>query len=306
MSAAHPEPEPGTTSRRRLRRTGRKMVRVGGLLLAIALVVTLIGGLGTRSLLTNLQTNSAELLDGSGTVELAAGNQRTLYVTGGLITPGEIAPTPVEEITCTVEGPSGQVPVDHLRDQDKSIGVDLALARFQVVGDFRAAESGQHTITCTGLGVVVAPEVGLASAILRLGSLALGSLGVFAGATLLLIGAALRLFAGRGDDDPDDLEDEDLPPEDGAEKWWEEGSAEPHADGRSGEPADERARSDSPVADDLYVDLTEEELDALSEDEIAELVASGALVFVDEDDELVHRPDEDDDDHGAARSDTYR
>ena len=111
-----PDPEPGAR-RGRLRRAGRKLVRVGGLLLAIALVLTLIGGLTTRNLLDNLRTHSAELLDGVGSVELTAGDERTLYVTGGLITPGEQVPTPVENITCTVQGPGPAVPVNHLKDE---------------------------------------------------------------------------------------------------------------------------------------------------------------------------------------------
>lgn len=311
-----PDPEPGAR-RGRLRRAGRKLVRVGGLLLAIALVLTLIGGLTTRNLLDNLRTHSAELLDGVGSVELTAGDERTLYVTGGLITPGEQVPTPVENITCTVQGPGAAVPVNHLKDEDKKIGIDLALARFQVVGDFRATATGTHEISCTGLGVVVAPEVGAASALARLGALTLGSLGVFAGATLLLLGAILSLLMRRGEDEPDDddLDDGALPPEQGAEKWWEEGTPRPADEqGPDEQGPDEETAGDldqevgdgyEDLDDDGFVELSDEELNALTEEEIAELVASGALIFVDEDEELVHRPD-DDGDHQAARSDTYR
>ena len=329
MPPAQDETPAGTTaSRSRLRRAARTLVKVGGILLAISLVLALVGGLTTRNLLTHLQSSSAELLDGSATVELTAGDVRSLYVTGGLVAPGELVPTPVDQITCTVQGPRAEVPVTHLKDEDQKIGIDTALARFQVVGSFQAVDNGPHEITCDGLGVVVAPQVGPADALLRLGSLGLGSLGVFAGATLLLIGGILRLLVRRGQGEPEDEDeddDTDLPPEQGAEEWWEEEAAtrpaRPDSAGPKatpGDPGDDTSADDLDDAaegdaadwvddEDPYVDLTPEELEALSDEEIAELVASGALVFVDEDDEIVARPGQiADGDADAARNDTYR
>lgn len=323
---------PARSSRGRLRRSARKLMRVGAILLGIALVVALVSGLMTRSLLDDLRTNSAELLDGDGTVQLTAGTSRTLYVTGGLVAPGEMVPTPVRDITCTVEGPGGPVPVSHLKDEDKVVGIDNPLARFQVVGSFRAAETGNHALECTGLGVVVAPEVNPASALLRVGGLALGSLGAFTGLTLLLIGAVLALFSRRTRDetDDDDLEDDVAPPEDGADQWWQEearskralaGSAPAAAAGAGqddeddldgyAEPVTDDAADDESVDDDEfeededgYIELTDEELAAMSEEEIAELLASGALVYVDEDGRIIEDPTAYDD--SSARDDTYR
>ncbi|MFK5633757.1 hypothetical protein [Ornithinimicrobium sp. LYQ103] len=286
------------SNRGRLRRSGQALVRVGALLLAVSLVVTLVGGLTTRSMIDHLRTNSAELLDGSATVTLDQGATRALYVTGGLVAPGEDLPTPVEAIECTVAGPDGDVPVAHLADEGRQVGLDNPLARFQVVGSFRAADAGQHTITCSGLGVVVAPEVSPAGAALRIGSLMLGSLGVFGGATLLLIGGALALIVryGTEEDDDDGLEvGAGDPPVEGAEEWWEEERRSPAAerDPLDGAPADDDVdgldeSDDGELAEsdeDEYIDLTDEELASLSDEEIAELLASGALVYVDEDDE---------------------
>lgn len=291
-------------SRRRLRRSSRALIRVGAVLLVLSLIATLVGGLTTRSLLNNLTSNSSELLDGTATVTLDAGTQRGLYVTGGLIAPGETVPTHVQDITCTVEGPSGPVPVSHLKDEDRSVGLDTALARFQVVGSFRALADGEHRIDCTGLGVVVAPEVSPASALLRLGSLLLGSLGVFAGATFLLIGGLLRLLVRRGEGEPEDLDDDEdvaLPPEQGAEEWWQE--SEPvDADGAPEEGSREAVII---LPDSDYVELSDEELAALSEEEIEDLVASGALIFVDEDDQLIASSHDDTPDE-TERGDTYR
>lgn len=318
----HPTHVP--TSRGRLRRSGRAMTRVGVALLLISLVVALVAGLATRSLLNNLRDNSAELLDGTATVTLAQGAQRALYVTGGLVAPGEIVPTPVEDIRCTVQGPDGEAPVAHLSDEDKRVGVDNPLARFQVVGSFRAGASGEHTIDCSGLGVVVAPEVSPADGLLRVGGLMLGSLGVFGGATLALIGGVLLLVVRHGtdeqDDDGADLDVAAQPPTEGAEEWWEEETVSPAAEPDPDAGADVPSPAAAPdgaaeVAEphpafdvdteDDYVDLTDEELAALSEEEIAQLVESGALVFVDDDGDVVHDMTEGVDDTAEQR-DTYR
>ncbi|GAA5161456.1 hypothetical protein [Ornithinimicrobium tianjinense] len=300
------------TSRGRLRRSGRSMLRVGLLLLAISLAVTLVAGLATRSLIHHLQTNSSELIDGRGTVELEAGAERALYVTGGLVAPGEDVPTPVEDITCTVAGPDGPVPVNHLKDDDRQVGIDNPLARFQVVGSFRAAADGEHQITCSGLGVVVAPEVSPASMLIRVGALMLGSLGVFAGATLALIGAGLSLLVRHGTDE-DDGDGDDLgvaqPPAEGAEEWWEEENDQVDDDDDSdGDSENTDELDDEGLGEDLddddfdddfdetdladadedgFIELTDEELASMSEEEIAELLRSGAMVYVDEDGNVV-------------------
>lgn len=270
------------------------MLRVGLVLLAISLVVTLVAGLATRSLIHHLQTNSSELIEGAGTVELGADVTRALYVTGGLVAPGEDLPTPVENITCTVEGPDGSVPVDHLKDADRRVGIDNPLARFQVVGSFRTATAGEHQITCTGLGVVVAPEVSPASMLIRIGALMLGSLGVFAGATLALIGAGLSLVVRHGTDG-DDLDGDDVdvaqPPAEGAEEWWEEENVQGDAQGDEldGDAHDLDELEEEPAdADDAgFIELSDEELASMSEEEIAELLSSGAMVYVDEDGNVV-------------------
>lgn len=319
------------SSRGRLRRSGRAMTRVGVVLLLISLVVALVAGLATRSLLNNLRDNSAELLDGTATVSLAQGAQRALYVTGGLVAPGEIVPTPVEDIRCTVDGPEGEVPVAHLSDEGQRVGVDNPLARFQVVGSFRANSSGEHTIDCSGLGVVLAPEVSPADGVLRVGGLMLGSLGVFGGATLALIGGVLLLVVRHGTDEEDDdgqeLDVAAQPPSEGAEEWWEEetvspaavpdgvevplGAAPPTGTEGPGDVGTGVSEAAGPVdfdvvTEDDYVDLTDEELAALSDEEVAQLVESGALVFVDEDGEVVHDTAVDGDDGGTERRDTYR
>lgn len=312
LETANPQP----SNRSRLRRSGRMLVRVGSVLLALSLVLTLVAGLATRSLLNHLSTNAYEVLDGRGTLDLDAGSDRSLYVIGGLVAPGEDVPTPVEDITCTVSGPDGPVPVAHLKDQGKKVGIDTALARLQIVGSFTTRASGPHTIDCTGLGVVVAPELNPVTTLMRIGGLLLGSLGVFGGATLLLIGGILSLFvrhgaSGEDDDDADDegYDDEDQPPEGGAKEWWDESPenapapGSDDADPESTEPQPAPARSLVDVDTDDYVEVSQEELDALSEQEIADLVGSGALIFVDDDDQLVPLETPVDED---SREDTYR
>jgi hypothetical protein len=309
---------PHHSNRGRLRRSGQALLRVGALLLAISLVVALVGGLTTRSMINHLRTNSAELLDGTATITLDEDVTRALYVTGGLVAPGEDLPTPVEDIRCTVTGPDGDVPVAHLVDEDRKVGLDNPLARFQVVGSFRAAAAGEHTIDCSGLGVVVAPEVSPAGAALRIGSLMLGSLGVFGGATLLLIGGALALIVRHGTDEEEDdgLEvGAGAPPEEGAEEWWEEERKSPAAerdptasDGEDEDNGDEHDLADDPTGegdDDEFIDLTDEELASLSDEEVAELLASGALVYVDEDEETDDEGDEEPFDQDAERG-THR
>lgn len=311
------------TSRGRLRRSAQALVRVGAVLLAVSLVVVLVGGLTTRSLINNLRDNSAELLDGTATVSLGAGAERALYVTGGLVAPGEDLPTPVEDIACTVTGPGGDVPVDHLSDEGQRVGLDNPLARFQVVGSFRAQQSGEHTIECNGRGVVVAPEVSPADGLLRLGALMLGSMGTFAGVTLLLIGGILLLAVRHGTDEEDDdgyaVGDGAQPPSEGAEEWWEDETRSPAAlrggpgHGSSGDKDEDDDTGEDQdghgvevavdLDDDGYVDLTEEELAELSDEEIAELVASGALVFVDEEGEVTQGDEPSDQ---GTQGDTYR
>lgn len=309
---AQEAPAPTTRSRRRLRRSGRSMVRLGAVLTAVALIVALLAGWATRSMLDHLRDNSAELVDGSATVTLREGDERTLYITGGLVAPGETVPVPVEALACDVVGPDdAAVPFNDLASQGKRVGFDSGLARLQVVGDFRAGQDGAHTITCNGLGVVVAPEVGPASAVARLGALALGSLGTFLGLTMLLIGGALLLFSRPTDDEADEEEVDELdqPPAGTAEEWWEEesehrdvsavtetGAVANSGDGEqisdhtmraSDDFAEDRASDDfgDDRAPDDYVDVSEEELAALSDEEIDELVRSGALVFMDDEDD---------------------
>lgn len=261
----------------RLRRSGRHLVRLGGLLTVISLVITLLGGWATRSMLNHLQSNSQELVDGATTISLTEGAQRTLYVTGGLIAPGDIAPTPVEQITCTITGPGGELPFESLADRGERVGLDTALARFQVIGSFAAQDTGEHEIDCAGRGVVVAPEVGPASALLRLGGLVLGTLGSFVGLTMLLIGGVLLLVVRGAPEDEDTPLDDAAPPVEGADEWWEdEAGAQPPVQDGSGPP---------PGREGEFVELSDEELAALSEDEIAELVRTGQLVWVDDEDE---------------------
>lgn len=290
MPADDLEPQASSrVSRGRLRRSGRQLVRLGTVLTVLSLVVALVAGWATRSLLDHLQTNSAELLDGSATVALTQGSERTVYVTGGLIAPGELVPTPVEQISCTVTGPSGEVPFDSLADQGKKVGIDTALARLQVVGSFQAEETGEHELACDGLGVVVAPEVGAASAIARLGGLVLGSLGTFLGVTMVLIGGVLLLVM-RGAEEEDDPDDAAAPPAEGADEWWED---EADQDARAGSVDDDLDEDQADLVADLedgdyvdegdYVEVSEEELAAMSEEQIQELVDSGALIFVDDD-----------------------
>ena len=290
MSPDAPDaPDRPSRSRARLRRSGRHLVRLGGLLAVVSLVVTLLGGWATRSLLDHLQSNSAELLDGVATVSLSEGDDRTLYVTGGLIAPGDIAPTPVEQITCTITGPGGELPFESLADQGRRVGLDTALARFQVVGSFQAAQSGEHDIECAGRGVVVAPEVGPANALLRLGGLVLGTLGSFVGLSMLLIGGVLLLVVrGGGDEEFDDAAlDDAAPPAEGADEWWEDEARDgddgaDDAEGEltgSGSPDHDEGQ---PPADGDYIELTDEELASLTPEQIDELVRSGDLVWVED------------------------
>lgn len=298
--------EPGTTARpnptrARLRRSGRQLVRVGAVLTVVSLVVTLVAGFLTRSMINHLQDNSAELLDGGASVTLQEGTERTLYVTGGLIAPGELVPTPVEQISCEVTGPDGQPVALDDRTADR-VGIDLAVARIQVVGHFTAVADGDHRAECTGLGVVLSPELSPASVVARLGGLGLGSLGTILGLTMLLIGGVLLML--RQDED-DEVLDEDLPPAEGADEWWEEersgrGEVDPAgaADGTvlpGSEHGAEPDDADSPTEDD-YVELSEEELAEFTDEELDELVASGAIVFVDDEDD----DDADDDADDAA------
>lgn len=262
-----PTDEPGTTgrpnpSRARLRRSGRQLVRVGAVLTVLSLVLTLVAGLLTRSMVSHLQDNSAELLDGRASVRLQEGTERTLYVTGGLIAPGELAPTPVEQISCGITGPDGRPVALDDRTADR-VGIDVAVARIQVVGHFTAVADGDHLVECDGLGVVLSPELAPASVVARVGGLLLGSLGTILGVTMLLIGGVLLML--RRDGHEDEVLDEDLPPAEGADEWWEE------------------ERSDR--GEDDYVELSEEELAAFTDEELEELVASGAIVFVDDEDE---------------------
>src|SRR5690606_36377144 len=136
-------------------------------------------------------------------------------------------------IRCTVDGPEGEVPVAHLSDEGQRVGVDNPLARFQVVGSFRADSSGEHTIDCSGLGVVLAPEVSPADGALRVGGLMLGSLGAFGGAPLRTVGGVRSLVVRYGtdgeDDDGQELDVAAQAPSEGAEEWWEEETVSPAA-----------------------------------------------------------------------------
>lgn len=275
-------PQP-TTSRARLRRSGRTLVRVGAILSAIALLLTLIGGWSTRSFLDHISENSVELLTGEAEVSLPADTTRNLYVMGGLVAPGELDPTPVEHLACTIEDSEGRSVAFQDRSAER-VGLDSMIARIQLVGTFTAPAEDTYTARCDGLGVVVAPEINPWAVGLRLATLAIGAIGAFAGLSMLLIGGVLLLLV-RGDDSEYRREDDEgLPPEEGADEWF-EGSA-PAEDGDGHE-----------TYEDEYVELTPEELDALSPEDIEELVASGALVFEDDDE---HEAPED----GAGRGPT--
>lgn len=280
-----PSDDPGTTdrprtSRARLRRSGRQLVRAGAVLVVVSLVLTLVAGFMTRSMISHLQTNSAELLDGSASVTLQAGAERTLYVTGGLVAPGELVPTPVEQISCTITGPDGQPVAFDDRTADRS-GIDFAVARIQVVGHFSAESDGEHLIACDGLGVMVSPELSPAAVVARLGGLALGSLGTILGVTMLVIGGVLLLLR-REDDEDTAADEEDLPPEEGADEWWEQNQGEPET-AEPDEGGDAGVGDDDTDAGDDYVELTEEQLAAFTDEELEELVNAGVIVFEEDD-----------------------
>ncbi|MGI8949488.1 MAG: hypothetical protein ACR2FV_16240 [Ornithinimicrobium sp.] len=170
------------------------MRRFGAVLFWLGLVILIAGAAigwfgGTRAVeAVRTTVDEAGPMPGSAaTVQLEEGDRRTIY---------EQTQSDIPSASCQVIGPDGGA-LELSRSAE--VSGSLGETSYINVGEFEAATSGTHTVTCTGATTLIGPSLDFSS----LGAGALGVLGGILGAGLgllmMLIGAILW-FVGRSKD----------------------------------------------------------------------------------------------------------
>lgn len=156
-----------------------------GIAIGIAsLALAIITGLGTFNAI-NDAVNNAQPINGSTSVTLQAGDERTIYQ----IEQG------AEQAVCTVTGPDGQELTLNRGSEIQGTSGDTTYVN---VGNFTAEQSGEHQIDCEGPRTLMGPAVNVAGAIGGIFGVFAGIGGIFLGGLLVIIGAILW-FIGRGE-----------------------------------------------------------------------------------------------------------
>ncbi|MEL4356870.1 MULTISPECIES: hypothetical protein [unclassified Luteococcus] len=112
---------------------GRKVSIVGACLLALGLVLMPLAIAQFKGVFTHIQQDKVVLVSGSGSIQLNAGDRRTVWSSFEV------------DAECEVRGPGGQVPFT-------ASGVSLRLQgqRAHAVGSFTATEPGRYFVRCDG------------------------------------------------------------------------------------------------------------------------------------------------------------
>ncbi|MGB3186725.1 MAG: hypothetical protein WBG36_12345 [Ornithinimicrobium sp.] len=167
-----------------MKRFGAIMFWVGLVLVIASVAVGVFGGLRAADAIGTAVDDAAPMPNGSSTVQLAQGDERTIY---------EESQTGVSVAECAVVGPSGQ-PVTLSRDTDQS--GTLGDISYVNVGSFEGTEAGPYEVTCTGAITLIGPSLDFEA----VGTGALGVVGGILGAGLgaiLAIVGAIMWFVGR-------------------------------------------------------------------------------------------------------------
>lgn len=166
---------PGT----RRRKYGRVMVWVGAILIVLALVAGTL--LGWQIYRTVQALDESEPVNGTLTMELAAGDDRTVYQSEG-----------ANQGECVVTGPDG-TELDLTREA--TLRGSSGGATYVNTGTFTAETSGTHEITCDGPTALVGPAIDARWAvgsvfgiIAAIGALLVGGLILIVGVIIGIIG----------------------------------------------------------------------------------------------------------------------
>ncbi|MCK0111656.1 hypothetical protein MWU75_05840 [Ornithinimicrobium sp. F0845] len=155
-------------------------IAIGLVSLALAIVL---GMTSFRAITEAVQ--DAQPTNGDITVSLQAGDERTIYqVEEG-----------AEQATCTVTGPDGQ---ELSINRGADISGTSGDTTYVNVGNFTAAESGDHHIVCEGPRTLVGPALDIAGAVGGFLGVLAGIGGMMLGGLLVIVGAILW-FIGRGE-----------------------------------------------------------------------------------------------------------
>lgn len=160
----------------KLKKPGKGMMIVGGVLFVVALIVGVVGFVGGLSFAIP-KSDEVQRVDGSLKVQLSEGEERTVWRPEG------------SDVECRVLDASGE-PVD--MRLNGSLNFQNSEGSFVSIGKF--AGKGEYTVECEhGVGAV-SPPLGLAALFGGIGALLLGIFIGLAGGTLFLVGLIISLI----------------------------------------------------------------------------------------------------------------
>lgn len=160
----------------KLKKPGKGMMIVGGVLFVVALIVGVVGFVGGLSFAIP-NSDEVQRVDGSLKIQLSEGEERTVWRPEG------------SDVECRVLDESGE-PVD--MRLNGSLNFQNSEGSFVSIGKF--AGKGEYTVECEhGVGAV-SPPLGVAALFGGIGALLLGIFIGLAGGTLFLVGLIISLI----------------------------------------------------------------------------------------------------------------
>ena len=175
---------PGSAPGRGKRKGGAVTFWVGLVIGLASLALAIITGLASFNAITDAVADATPI-DGSKSISLQAGDERTIYQ----VEQGS------EDAVCTVTGPDGQ---ELELSRDSSIEGTSGGTTYVNVGNFTAEQAGDHQVACEGPRTLIGPSLDVASTVGGIFGVLAGIGGVFLGGILVIIGAILW-FLGRSE-----------------------------------------------------------------------------------------------------------
>ncbi|MFC0674035.1 hypothetical protein [Brachybacterium hainanense] len=172
-------PPPGPAPRQKRSPAGKILIIIGAVILLGALVtggILAFAGIGG---VVKDASGSTVIDSGQGSVELTAGDVRTLYYDSSQGSP-----------ICTITGPDGAEPAN---GGFQSSTITVNGTEWRSLENFEVTASGEHEISCDGGPVMVAPPVSIGGIFAGVGGILLAVLGGGLGVLVLVVGIVLHV-----------------------------------------------------------------------------------------------------------------
>ncbi|USQ79048.1 hypothetical protein [Ornithinimicrobium faecis] len=166
------------------RRTGAITFWIGIVIGLGSLALAIITGMMSFNAISDA-VSDATPIDGSKSITLQAGDERTIYQ----VEQGS------EEAVCTVTGPDGQ---ELSLSRNSTVEGTSGDTTYVNVGNFTADQAGEHQVACEGPRTLIGPSLDVAGTIGGIFGVLAGIGGILVGGLLVIIGAILW-FLGRGE-----------------------------------------------------------------------------------------------------------